>query len=333
MRKILVSLLTIIALVGTACGDDDDDASAPDGPQSYVVDVDAAAPPQFQISSYFPGAITVHPGDTIDFQAKSLGHPHTVTFGIKADQSNRPSPETAEALVFAPCFTEADLAPGATACPSEANPAAPPAYSGKGFWQSGVIANSGPPFAKSIKLKLSDTIADGDYNYLCTLHAFMGGQIKVDRNAERLTPAAVRTAAAPAAAKAITDAQALKPPAATPGVVTTDWGDRITAVMSYDPAAISIKAGGTVTWKNVSPYEPHTVTFKSPFKTPGDAGTSIPAGDKSGSSYSGGFTNSGFFGAAPFFPAATFSLRFPRAGKYDYVCAIHPGMAGSVTVT
>lgn len=334
MRKTLFTLLAVVTLIGAACGKDDKDkaAAGPTGAQTYVVDVDAAAAPQFQVSTYFPGSVTVHPGDTITFQSKSVGNPHTITLGIKADQSNRPNPETATALVFGPCFTDADLAPGATSCPTPPNPAAPPAYAGKGFWSSGVITNADPA-SKTATLKLADTIPDGSYAYLCLLHPFMGAVIKVDKAAERLTPTAVRAAAETASAKAIADANALKPPAATAGTVTSGWGDRITVVQGFDPATISIKVGETVTWKNATAYEPHTVTFKSTFKPGEEAASAAPAGDKSGSSYTGGFTNSGFFGPAPFFPAPTFSLKFPKAGTFDYVCAIHPGMKGTVAVT
>jgi plastocyanin len=161
----------------------------------------------------------------------------------------------------------------------------------------------------------------------------MAGTFVVDSAKDRFAPDVAHTAAAAAATKKIADANALKPPAATPGNVTAGFGDRITVVQAFDPAAISIKAGETVTWKNGTTYEPHTVTFKSPYKTPGDAGALAPHGDKAGATYSGGFTSSGLFGPAPFFPSDTFSLKFAKAGTYDYVCTIHPGMKGTVTVT
>jgi plastocyanin len=341
MRKLLVIFVALIVLLTAACGNDNNKkkaaAKAPTGAQTYVVDVDAAAPPQFQVATYFPGVLTVHPGDTIQFQAKSVGHPHTITLGIKDDNSNRPSPATADGkenpLLFAPCFTDQDPTPALTACPTPSNPASAPAYAGKGFWHSGVISNAGAPFPKSVTLKLADTLADGTYTYLCMLHAFMRGELIVKKAADRFTPTAAKAKAEAAEAKRIADANNLKPPAATPGTVTTGWGDRITVVMGYDPANITIKAGETVTWKNATAYEPHTVTFKSPYKTPGDPGATEPHGDKSGSTYSGGFTSSGFFGPKPFFPSDTFSLKFTKAGTYDYVCTIHPGMAGKVTVT
>ena len=181
MRKVLVILLATVALVAAACGNDKKDnnskAKDPGGAQTYEVDVDAAAPPQFQVSTYFPGLLAVHPGDTIEFQSKSVGNPHTITFGIKADNSNAPAPADAQGkenpILFAPCFTDSDPSPTLTSCPTPANPTAPPAYAGKGFWHSGAISNAGAPFLKSVKLTLANNIPNGTYGYRCMLHAFM----------------------------------------------------------------------------------------------------------------------------------------------------------------
>lgn len=338
MRKFMAICLAAVALLGAACGSDDDEPEAPEGAQSYAVDVDANADPKFQISAYFPGVLTVRPGDTIVFDNKSKAHPHTITFGIKADNSNRPPLFTDKGdnpVAFGPCFTDQDSTPQLTACPTPPNPAAPPEYAGKGYWNSGLLSQAaGPTSPQKITLKLASTIAPGNYQYLCLLHPFMIGSIKVaESDEERETVEAVRTAATEGAAIAIAGAAALKPPAAIPGAVSVDWGNRLVAVMDYDPKSISVKVGEFVTWKNASPYEPHTVTFESPFKTPGDPGVAVPAGVKFGGTYTGGFTSSGFFGPQPIATRDTFVLKFGKAGTYQYVCTIHPGMAGTVVVT
>jgi plastocyanin len=72
---------------------------------------------------------------------------------------------------------------------------------------------------------------------------------------------------------------------------------------AFAPATLTVKAGSTVTWTNHD-EEPHTVAASDgSFHSPG-MGT-----------------------------GATFSHTFPTAGKFDYVCSIHPMMHGTVVVT
>lgn len=73
--------------------------------------------------------------------------------------------------------------------------------------------------------------------------------------------------------------------------------------IKFDPAGVTVKKGDTVTWTNEDTVG-HDVT--------GD-------GFKSGPS--GGLGN-----------GDTYKHTFDKAGKFDYVCTVHPGMEGSVTV-
>ena len=75
--------------------------------------------------------------------------------------------------------------------------------------------------------------------------------------------------------------------------------------ISFDPEELTVKAGTTVTWTN-SDDLPHTVT-----KTDGP----------------GPEFDSGSLG-----PGNEFEQTFDTKGKIDYVCTIHPGQAGSITV-
>jgi plastocyanin len=73
--------------------------------------------------------------------------------------------------------------------------------------------------------------------------------------------------------------------------------------IEFKPADVTVKAGDTVTWVNDDSVG-HDVTgddFKS-----GDPGA-MKSGD-------------------------TFEHTFDAAGTFDYVCTVHPGMEGSVTV-
>lgn len=70
----------------------------------------------------------------------------------------------------------------------------------------------------------------------------------------------------------------------------------------FVPAEVNIKVGETVVWTNED-TAPHTVessddTLRSDELAKGD----------------------------------TYSYTFTKAGKYDYICGIHPSMKGSVTV-
>jgi hypothetical protein len=82
--------------------------------------------------------------------------------------------------VFGPCVTAADPTPDLEACPEP--PAAQlPAYAGKGYWNSGVLAPAAAPAgAKQVSVKFDESVAPGSYNYACILHALMGGFVTVD---------------------------------------------------------------------------------------------------------------------------------------------------------
>ncbi|GAA1802786.1 hypothetical protein GCM10009835_22060 [Planosporangium flavigriseum] len=84
-------------------------------------------------------------------------------------------------------------------------------------------------------------------------------------------------------------------PAATASVVIKNF--------AFSPAAVTVAVGTTVTWSNRD-QAAHTVTasggaFKSPTLDPGD----------------------------------TFRFTFTKAGRYAYLCTIHPFMTGTVVVT
>ena len=68
----------------------------------------------------------------------------------------------------------------------------------------------------------------------------------------------------------------------------------------FDPSPLRVEVGAIVTWRNIGDL-PHTVTadgFDSGIMSPGDS----------------------------------FQWVFDNAGTYDYVCALHPGMAGRIVV-
>lgn len=101
------------------------------------------------------------------------------------------------------------------------------------------------------------------------------------------------------------------------------------AALKFYPAAFTVDAGDTVTWKVAG--NAHTISFLTAGQTPPspeDPAAQAPAG---GSSFDGtAFTSSGIKFPAP--GQDTYSLTFPTAGTYAFHCLIHPGMQGTLTV-
>jgi plastocyanin len=334
MRKVLIALLGI-ALVAGAC------SKGVSGPQRFSVNVDTASPAgkKFQVSAYFPGSIKVRPGDTVIFRNRSTEAPHTISFGIKPDLSNQPSiitPTGENPAVHEPCYAPA-ASTGLVKCASKTLPA----FTGKGYWNSGYLEPVPAPKSmgpKTTRLRIAGSTAAGTYRYVCILHPLMAGVVRVVANDDdRVSQGDVRDEAVAAARDAVAAAGKIPTPqlqqAATSAVLAAGWGNRVTAVNRFAPEKVSVKAGTTVKWVARSPYEPHTVTFGNEIKTPADPRTFTPIGPKPGGAYAGGLANSGII-APPGRPFPTeYSLRFTNAGTYKYYCILHPGMNGTITVT
>ena len=354
--RILITAVSVaVALLGASCSDDDASESADStttsgaavavGPQNYTVVVDGPSTlgaENLVFGTYFPKTVAVRPGDTVTFDNRSSNDIHTVTFGVKSDRSNQPPPELkngqANPAAFAPCYTTEPARPDLTCPPPTAGA---PEYTGQGYWNSGVILPTAlPPEAgpKQATVKLAAEIAAGPYAVTCTLHPFMEGTLQVvAADADRLPPDRVAAAAEQELRVAKAQAAGIAVPAPAPmpnGVeVISGWGDRLVAVNRFHPETVSVKVGQTVKWQGISPYMPHTVSFEPPFQSPAEPDALLPAGVKSGGAYDGGVSHSGIFGPSPWYPVATFSLRFTKAGQYPYLCLLHPGMAGTVQVT
>ena len=334
LRKLLIASCAVL-LVASGC------SRTPSGPQKYSVDIDAKSTPKdkFQFSAYFPGSITVSPGDSVKFRNRSTEAPHTVSFGIEADRSNQPPIliESGEnAAVFGPCSSDDAPTAKLTKCDSEKLPQ----FDGSGFWNSGVLQPKPAPKSagdKSVTLKVAKGIDPGEYAFVCILHPLMSGTLEVVADeGERTKPADARKAGREAIEDVQASAKELEAPEVSRDgddvVVAAGWGDRVTAVNRFGPPKVEVDAGTTVRWEIGSPYEPHTVTFESPYEV-GDPEGFAPGGVASGSGYDGGYANSGIFGpeGSPF--EGEFSLVFTKAGTYEYICLLHPGQTGTVTVT
>src|SRR5215469_9469262 len=87
-------------------------------------------------------------------------------------------------------------------------------------------------------------------------------------------------------------------------MITTDS----IGTFTFSPATITVKAGTTVTWKNVTTAA-HTVTSDDGGKA-FDSGTSNPIAAQTG----------------------TFSFTFKTPGTFTYHCSFHPFMKGTIIV-
>jgi LPXTG-motif cell wall-anchored protein len=114
--------------------------------------------------------------------------------------------------------------------------------------------------------------------------------------------------------------------------------------MRYYPQQITIDVGDTVLWKQ-SAAEPHTVTFLGPGDTAvpelivPEGGTSqrlllnpLAVTPQGGSTYDGSaLTSSGQMGFDPSLPTE-YKLTFTKVGTFEYYCAFHSMMTGTVVV-
>ena len=209
----------------------------------------------------------------------------------------------------------------------------------------------------AFSLKISDAATPGTYNFFCQLHGpDMGGTLTVAAKAT--------TIPTPEAAKAIGDAAIT----ADTGQLTAAAAQLATGtaksafagtfnpdfepggVAGFGPSNIKVPVGGKVTWKVIGP---HTIYFNAPtdaqglrqaapdgavhlnekaFAPVGGPPPPEKAGLVNGGSWNGvGPHSSGFFLSFP--PDLySYSLTFTKAGTFNYLCTVHPGMKGTVTV-
>jgi plastocyanin len=112
--------------------------------------------------------------------------------------------------------------------------------------------------------------------------------------------------------------------------------------MRFYPNTITVNVGDTIVWKLAS-AEPHTVTFpktgdKAPDLIVPETGSQRLLGNplalfpQGGPSYDGAaLTGSGQLGADPQFPTE-YKLTFTKEGTFQYFCAFHTMMTGTVIV-
>ncbi len=239
-----------------------------------------------------------------------------------------------------------------------------PDFDGKqAYYNSGFL-----PEHKTFTVKLANSISPGKYRFYCNLHQFgmQGSFTVVSTDNETPTQDDVDKSAARELKKAVDkvkpavdQARAGKSPFPNNNAGFGVEGADSTAVNEFIPTNISAKVGEKVTWSVVGF---HTIAFGAPADIGADTliasdGTVsfnpkafAPAGgppavakpDPNAKGISvnvvdaGPYDGTGFksSGAGDSFPPnlAGYSVTFTKAGRYTFVCLLHPGMAGAVEV-
>jgi plastocyanin len=273
-----------------------------------------------QGNAFYPSDLTIHVGDTVTWNANA-GEVHTVSFG---------TPPPPGGLADATTRTSAT------------------AFDGSGWVNSGLLSTD--PAAGGYATYTLTFTAAGDYTFHCLIHSTMQGTLHVldsgtvphdqafyaqesisQQNQLLAEGRQVRAAG-------LSTALATQAPAVTVGdglLLSTSS----VAVLRFLPDSRTVQVGETVTWTNLDPETPHTVTF-GPDPPGGPFGALLPIGVTAGHAIMSGpvtsTINSGFLAqAGPFgLNGQTFSVTFEAAGTYQYRCVLHDGlgMVGSITV-
>jgi plastocyanin len=285
------------------------------------------------VNAYFPRALTVRSGDTVDFTIAGF---HTVTFngGRPPLEFIMPGPGAGELTLGSAFF-----------------PAGPVGADNSVTFDGATQISSGTPLAEGEgepqPFRVTFT-RPGIYSYLCMVHSGMEGVITVQPVGGVLpeTPAdavARGVAEREAVIAEITAGAAMTQSAHTAapggGTVHTLVAGLGTAsggsALRFLPGDLTVRRGDVVTWTTADPMEIHTVTFLSGAPTPAEvevrqqpsgaplvvipASVAAPAG---GGAYTGqGYVNSGLLTNG-----GSFALRFDAPpGTYEYRCLIHSG--------
>ncbi len=385
MNRSRISVVVVVgaALALAACGDSTPDSAVDAGPTTpaaavFHVDVDGNQPGNsigktINSTRYFPKELKAHPGDTIVFDLRDSGDPHTVALGTYVDKAaaaaakagaGPDAPPPPEVLAVPALLPEGpgDAIPAgaqpcylATGAPPLKDACAVPA--GESFDGTESLVSSGWLTAdKPFSVKLGKGMSPGTYTFFCQLHGTsMSGTVTVVDAATAIpTPEEVRASAQQELQAEI----ALLQPAVDALAAATDakplagalsMKAENTYVAAFAPENLKVPVGGTVTW---TLQGVHTIAVEAPADAQalrigapdgsvhqnekvvapaGGPGFAGPGGSVDGGVYQGGFRNSGLgISFPPTF--STFSLKFPKAGTFSYLCGVHEGMKGTVTV-
>ncbi|WP_169306536.1 plastocyanin/azurin family copper-binding protein [Cohnella pontilimi] len=300
-------MLIVTSLAGSAFAADSSDS------QSWNISVGKETD-STSLDSMFPKVLFIHEGDKVTFTNGAKLTPHTVTF-LAGQQPLNPNDPKSEAPTAASGVS----------------------YDGKTLLSSGIL----PP---NLSYDITFT-SSGVFNYYCVLHPMMTGTVVVLAKGLPIPSKTEQVAAARAQEQELllqldtmnhSNAPMYKTNANGTLTYQVDMGTAH-GTMSHNrmiPELVVVSEGDSVAWTNLSPYEPHFVTFNKPkdmnfFTEQGGFNPAFLAPSGSGTFNGSGFTNSGIL-----MSGQTYPLKFTKTGTYAYECYLHSGskMTGTVVV-
>ena len=327
---------------------------APAGARTHLVW--AGGTPSFQkslrarfhakVNDFFPHKLTIHQGDTIEWQGMAIDF-HSIDF---------PGTGGTDLPFILPTNTTAagltDFAGNPFWFNGQPNLAFNPtlfAPSGADTYDGSARADSGLPVGRPTPFRLTFT-KPGTYVYYCDLHYGMRGIVVVTPKSTKIpTQAQEDDQIAAQQSRDAKIAKALTRTRVVAGVSVGVAGKYSVEVLAMFPPTLKVRAGATVTFSTpTATGELHTVTFgPSDYLRPlftsitnatPPATVVYPSSQRGAlqvpGTHGNGFANSGGLdrgGDAPFNGQARFTFTAP--GTYQYVDLLHPFMHGTVVVS
>ena len=317
------------------------------------------------INAFFPQRLSIRAGDTVTWKMNTEGDPHSVIF---TDQ-----PPEDDVIPVPREGGRGDLLFGGGPGPSMLNPkilyptrdegTRAEVWHGSGYVTSGIMF---PELQQAPDIPLIDTFSlrfdrPGVYPYVCGMHDFHKGVIVVEEATAKDVPEqddidlVARREIEPL--EEITNSlfviqssdrvldKELGPGDTNIYVVAAGMGPPDAELTEFFPGNLSINKGDTVVWVS---SRWHSIVFNPggpfpPMYTPetDDTGyvqmiinpiVTLPV--KAGQPFLGeGIYSSGLMGYGQRPGGVGYSLTFEVEGLFRYLCPVHPGMAGTITVT
>ena len=353
MKKLVLLLVVFAgALALGACSKDDKPVEY--APREVTVLVGGGRGTS-SLNAYFPQRLAIREGDTVKWVMNKVGgdDPHTVTFtdqpGEVVDIIQKPGGGPLDSY-FNPTLLAPTRLPGD---PTET-------YEGSGYRNSGIFFgyDVGVPIIEDFQLKFPTA---GVYSYLCGIHEFHQGTIVVEPKTTAVLPNQPQIDEMAQAemepllniTESLQDAlvktnivqdQEQGPNGTDIFIVAAGMGAPDAEVLEFFPRDLTIKQGDTVVWTSsrfhavvFNPggafppfYILETLTNGSKILT---ANPQVLGKYRANPEFNGkGLYSSGLMGYGQRPGGVGYTLTFATTGKFNYMCPIHRGMVGTVTV-